>query len=172
MVISAEGGQISQSPKKISEVNPPGQVKPRQRTDTTPMKIQNYVESTIICLFSAPLFWLHCLNFSENGYHWETGDKTRQFCAVVAVYLSLTVVQPKVNGFTPRVSPRQLSNPCVCDGDQAEFLIVEESETGNYLDRTARHVVRRLNFSVFEDKHIANWRENQGLYTTNANNYW
>lgn len=70
-----------------------------------------------------------------------------------------------------RVSPRQLSNPCVCDGDQAEFLIVEENETGNYLDRTARHVVHRLNFSVFEDKHIADRRENQGLFTIDANNY-
>lgn len=30
----------------------------------------------------------------------------------------------------------------------------------------------RLNFSVFEDKHIANRRENQGLYITDANNYW
>lgn len=69
------------------------------------MKIQNYVESTIICLFSAPPpFWLHCLNFSENGYHREAGDKTRQFGAVVAVYLTPTVVQPKVNGFTPRVT--------------------------------------------------------------------
>lgn len=103
MLISAEGGQVSQQHKKIYEVNPPGQVKARQRTDTSPMKIQNYVESTI-CLFSAPppSFLTSLFNFSENGYHWEAGDKTRPFCAVVAVYLTLTVVQPKVSGFTSK----------------------------------------------------------------------